>query len=275
MSESQNHMNSAEPVHCTWADLSLSDTEKLLDVSCDDLEIQKLLVEKLGLLRFPTKQRLILLDLFTYTWLFGKKEGYKPDQMSTILTMVKRLHAKCTSTSRENLDDVLKNLQDMLVQHSVNRPPFSHSIFSLCQVKSITEFILSTYFKHYKLYKYAFTKKLHLNVNLTYAGEAEEMEEEQDAALPDEHTEDTSKFLSIIVQFSSATETDTGFHTGFFFLGVGAHTHVCLTTPTFTHLIKNCLRSRISDINLGRLMRIAIEGPQLTEVNFHQILDII
>ncbi len=36
----------------------------------------------------------------------------------------------------------------------------------------------------------------------------------------------------------------------------------------------NCLRSRISDINLGRLMRIAIEGPQLTEVNFHQILDI-
>ena len=42
-----------------------------------------------------------------------------------------------------------------------------------------------------------------------------------------------------------------------------------------THLIKNRLRSRISDINLGRLMCIAIEGPQLTEVNFHQLLDII
>ncbi len=61
-----------------------------------------------------------------------------------------------------------------------------------------------------------------------------------------------------------------------FIWGWGAH--ICLTTPTFaenhTHLIKNRLRSRISDINLGRLMHIAIEGPQLTEVNLHQILDI-
>ncbi len=29
----------------------------------------------------------------------------------------------------------------------------------------------------------------------------------------------------------------------------------------------------MSDPNLGRLMRIAIEGHQLTEVNFHQLLD--
>ncbi len=49
-----------------------------------------------------------------------------------------------------------------------------------------------------------------------------------------------------------------------FFLGwkefkkEGDHTqqNICLTTPTFaeTHLIKNRLRSRISDINLGRLI---------------------
>ena len=39
-------------------------------------------------------------------------------------------------------------------------------------------------------------------------------------------------------------------------------------------LIKNHLRSRLSDINLGRLMRIAIEGPQLSTVDFDQVLDI-
>ena len=50
------------------------------------------------------------------------------------------------------------------------------------------------------------------------------------------------------------------------------HAHFCWN---HTDLIKKRLRSRISDINLGRLMRIAIEGPQLTEVNLHQIKDII
>ncbi len=55
----------------------------------------------------------------------------------------------------------------------------------------------------------------------------------------------------------------------------GVHTFVW-PQPFFwnhTHLIKNRLRSRISDINLGRLMSIAIEGPQLTEVNFYQLLE--
>ena len=34
------------------------------------------------------------------------------------------------------------------------------------------------------------------------------------------------------------------------------------------------LRNRISDSNLPRLMRIAIEGPELSQVNFNEVLDI-
>ncbi len=76
--------------------------------------------------------------------------------------------------------------------------------------------------------------------------------------------------------------TDQGFIRDFFWGGEfkkegRTQRNIYLTTPTFrnhTLLNKNRLRSRVSDINLGRLMRIAIEGPQLSEVNFHQILDI-
>ena len=32
--------------------------------------------------------------------------------------------------------------------------------------------------------------------------------------------------------------------------------------------VKTRLRNRLSDINLARLMRIVIEGPELTSVNF-------
>ena len=39
-------------------------------------------------------------------------------------------------------------------------------------------------------------------------------------------------------------------------------------------LIKTRLRSRISDVNLARLMRITIEGPELTSIDFNEILDV-
>ena len=37
-------------------------------------------------------------------------------------------------------------------------------------------------------------------------------------------------------------------------------------------LIKTRIRNSITDQNLGRLMRIAIEGPELSAVNFNEVL---
>ncbi len=39
-------------------------------------------------------------------------------------------------------------------------------------------------------------------------------------------------------------------------------------------LVKNRLRSRLSDVSLAQLMRVAIEGPEPTKVNFEEILAI-
>ena len=53
-----------------------------------------------------------------------------------------------------------------------------------------------------------------------------------------------------------------------------------LGTATVEHsfsqmkLIKTRLRSRISDVNLARLLRIAIEGPELNDIDFNEVLDV-
>ncbi len=39
-------------------------------------------------------------------------------------------------------------------------------------------------------------------------------------------------------------------------------------------LVKNRLRSHLSDVSLAVLMRVVIEGPELTKVNFEEILAI-
>ncbi len=84
-----------------------------------------------------------------------------------------------------------------------------------------------------------------------------------------------------------------GFHTGFSVWGGGrccvwvnwdGGVYFLLALPvgtatverSFSHMkmIKTRLRNRLSDENLTHLMRIAIEGPDLSEVNFNEILDI-
>ena len=53
-----------------------------------------------------------------------------------------------------------------------------------------------------------------------------------------------------------------------------------MVTATVEHsfnqmkIVKIRLHNRLSDINLARLMRIVIEGPELASVNFNEILDV-
>ena len=50
------------------------------------------------------------------------------------------------------------------------RPPWSINLFSPNQVRLITDYVLNTYFRHYKLYKYVFTPMVRLDLSLAYVG---------------------------------------------------------------------------------------------------------
>ena len=170
---------------CTWVDLSLADVRQLLKCCSDREGLKHELAQKLGLEcageDIPAeklKQTSIEADLFTYAFLFGIRENYSPAQLSTLITIVKRLHTLCVSTLFDNHSEAVCYFQRLVIQHSINRPPFSIEIFNPREVKMLNEYILSTYFKHYKLYKYVFTRKVHLNISLAYAGDQVEKESE-------------------------------------------------------------------------------------------------
>ena len=40
------------------------------------------------------------------------------------------------------------------------RPPFSIDLFGADDVRKIVEYVINTYFRHYKLYKFAFTPRV-------------------------------------------------------------------------------------------------------------------
>ncbi|XP_076997334.1 cilia- and flagella-associated protein 119 isoform X9 [Tamandua tetradactyla] len=52
----------------------------------------------------------------------------------------------------------------------VLRPPFSIDLFKEEQLLALADYVVNTYFRHFKLYKYVFTPQVQLDLSLTYLG---------------------------------------------------------------------------------------------------------
>lgn len=178
---------SVDPLQiCTWVDLSLTDVERILESSeISNEALQKTLAELLGLAGpISSKHALIELDMYFYAILFAKREAFSPAQLSAFFTILKCVHKMYISTPYDNMSETFDYFKALLVRHSVFRPPYSTSLYSMAQVKAITEYVLSTYFKHFKLYKYCFTKKVVLDLKLSYPGLPETPESETAEVAP-------------------------------------------------------------------------------------------
>ena len=158
---------------CSWEDVSFSDAERLLELSADTESLQSHLTELLAgkLAGKGDKQSAIELDLFTYAVLFCKKNSFSQEQLSAFFSILKSIHAMCVSTPYDNLQETSDYFRDLLLRHCVQRPPFSTSLFSVQQAKAITDYVLSTYFRHFKMYKFAFTERVQLSLSFQYSGE--------------------------------------------------------------------------------------------------------
>ena len=87
-----------------------------------------------------------------------------------------------------------------------------------------------------------------------------------------------------LLQETCVTNTPlSGVHTGFELWEGGGKfsqcsSYVSCSIVLYIHvllkLIKTCLHSQLSDSNLEHLMKVAIEGPPLKDVDFNAIMDI-
>lgn len=160
-----------EPAFCLWTDLSYADCEKLLvrTLSPDDIKaaLTNMFLKNDVAMETGSHQAEIAAELYAHGVVFARNSRYSPVQLSTLISVLKRVHEACISTPFDNREKTLKLVEDLMVKHCVERPPYSSSVFSLAQVKDITDYLLSTYFKHFKFYKFAFTKRIRLDLHFT------------------------------------------------------------------------------------------------------------
>ncbi|KAK9965689.1 hypothetical protein ABG768_004766 [Culter alburnus] len=202
-----------------WSDLKHSDMEEIEKTSSIP-EIERILCHALLVSDVPQPKQRVLLELYTNLVLFCREKNFNREQTSVLISIIKNVHQFNTETPLNNTDHCLTYCSELLLCHSVRRPPFSIDLFSSEQVTQILYYFINTYMRHYFLYKYIFTPEVQLDIYLSYIGMPEEDTDIEETAQSDSATDgerETEKETEIDgeVQLSAAlpeiktTETDS------------------------------------------------------------------
>ncbi|XP_019676237.1 coiled-coil domain-containing protein 189 isoform X9 [Felis catus] len=133
------------PRICMWKYLDIHSMHRL-EKTTNTEEMREVLAELLGLGSPEQSLRdAIILDLFSHALIFCRQQGFSLEQTSTACALLQDLHKAC-------------------------RPPFSINLFREEQLLALADYVVNTYFRHFKLYKYVFTPQVRLDLSLTYIG---------------------------------------------------------------------------------------------------------
>jgi hypothetical protein len=112
------------------------------------------------------KRVTIFLDLCLHVFAFCARCKFNNMKTSTVFSMVRLTHISCCEQAQGlvSLEGGYAFFEEQLLRHSVERPPFSISVFAYPEVKAITQYIVHSYFKHLKMYQYVFGTTRQLQV---------------------------------------------------------------------------------------------------------------
>lgn len=184
---------------CVWADLTVDDVDRISE-SLNSDHVRQVLADIFHLDDFRTNIKTgIIMDLYFYTIMFARENNFNREKTSAVFSIVKKTHEVCIETPFGNVDQTFNYFKELVLCHAVNRPPHSIELFNADEVRKITEYTVNTYFRHFKMYKYAFTPLVRLDLSLSYVGlpvtpppsEADETSPPEDEVPTEQTTEPT------------------------------------------------------------------------------------
>ncbi|XP_060029069.1 cilia- and flagella-associated protein 119 isoform X2 [Erinaceus europaeus] len=149
-----------QPRICMWKYLDIHSMHQLEKAVGTD-EMREVLAKLLGL-DCPAEnlREAIILDLFSHAVIFCRQQGFSLEQTSTVCAMLQDLHKACVATPLGNLEECYRYFTSVLFCHGVREE----------QLLALADYVVNTYFRHFKLYKYVFTPQVQLDLSLTYMG---------------------------------------------------------------------------------------------------------
>ncbi|CAF0998965.1 unnamed protein product [Adineta ricciae] len=159
----------------TWTDFTREQTRKLEELS-EPESINEFFIKIFSFER-NTKRTIVLCDLFYYALQFARKNQFNHEQISSFLSILKCVHDLSNRTSYANMEQTYEYFKALILKHSLFRPPHNLRIFTPDLTKKITDYVIDTYFRHIKMYKYIFTPYVDFSLNFTFEGMTQKIEE--------------------------------------------------------------------------------------------------
>ncbi|EHH31600.1 hypothetical protein EGK_12697 [Macaca mulatta] len=157
------------PRICMWKYLDIHSMHQLeKTTSAEEMRVLAELLE-LGCPEQSLRDA-ITLDLFCHALIFCRQQGFSLEQTSAACALLQDLHKACIATPLGNVEECYHYFTSVLFCHGVRRPPFSIDLFKEEQLLALEDYVVNTYFRHFKLYKYVFTPQVRLDLSLTYMG---------------------------------------------------------------------------------------------------------
>ncbi|XP_074854367.1 cilia- and flagella-associated protein 119 isoform X3 [Carettochelys insculpta] len=155
---------------CMWKYLDVHAMD-LIDKAQTTDQLKRVLAELFQLQGWESDPRAaILLELYFYTVQFSREQNFSREQSSAFFAIVKDTHEACVETPLPNVEECYHYFTELLFCHAIRRPPFSIDLFSQEQLALMSDYVVNTYFRHFKLYKYVFTPQVRLDISLSYTG---------------------------------------------------------------------------------------------------------
>ncbi|XP_069591352.1 cilia- and flagella-associated protein 119 isoform X1 [Ranitomeya imitator] len=170
-----------------WNDVTAGDLQRL-EIARSTEDLRRALRELLNVSLLGEPRTSALLDLYYHVLRFCWDCGFNREQTSCVLSVVKATHAFCAGSPLGDAAECYSRLQELLLRHSVHRPPFSIGLFSPQQLLHMSDYFVNTYFRHFKLYKYVFTPQVTLDLSVIYDG----ISEMEDTRTSDKDSADVS-----------------------------------------------------------------------------------
>lgn len=153
---------------CVWSDIKKHDVDFMLEFSQDTEAVSNRLIKLFKLSNEANQQ--IMLDLFVSAFKFAHRHNFSHPAVSSFLSIIKRLHDECCSTPFGNFVQCVELFRELLAVHVVHRPPWTLKIFDTTQAQLVYDYIVDVYLRHYKMFKYAFTPRIKMDVTFKYRG---------------------------------------------------------------------------------------------------------
>mmetsp|Transcript_27697 Transcript_27697/g.54098 ORF Transcript_27697/g.54098 Transcript_27697/m.54098 type:complete len:268 (+) Transcript_27697:87-890(+) len=200
----------------TWKHLSVEQVEEYLQLT--DAPSRLSFLTAVSELPADPELAAITLDMYHYTMQFAQRRGFTADKVSVLYSMVKETHEAAMAKFLP-ARKAFEHFRELLLLHSVQRPPFSVGLFTMGDAKAITDFLSAGYLRHYMLYKYAFTSKTEMTFSTAYTHtesvpvdflQPMELAEEEDAKLARLEKEELDKLSTEAITVTAEEIEQTG-----------------------------------------------------------------